>query len=88
MSAPRTAHPGLRNELWQANPRCTYCNRPLVRRREGCLDHCVPLSRGGRDDETNIVLSCIRCDRRKDNRTPRELLQWARRVVEVSERVK
>jgi hypothetical protein len=60
---------------------CAYCGEPL----EGfpSLDHVLPRSRGGPDGMSNRAPACRRCDRRKDNRTPEELVEWALRVVEV-----
>jgi len=50
---------------------CLYCgnhfdNISLSR------DHVVPLSRGGKDEWTNVVTACKRCNARKGNRLPSE----------------
>ncbi len=47
---------------------CQYCGRhpPLE---ELSLDHVIPRSRGGRSNWSNCVLACVRCNRRKANRT-------------------
>lgn len=50
---------------------CQYCgHRPPVD--ELSIDHVVPRSRGGISTWTNCVLSCLRCNRRKGNRTVEE----------------
>jgi 5-methylcytosine-specific restriction endonuclease McrA len=50
---------------------CQYCGaRPPVE--ELSVDHIVPRSRGGRSTWANCVLSCLRCNRRKANRTVEE----------------
>ena len=50
---------------------CQYCgSRPPIE--ELSVDHVVPRSRGGRSNWTNCVLSCLRCNRRKSNRTLEE----------------
>ena len=50
---------------------CQYCGQVLDRR-ELNLDHVIPHDRGGLTVWENIVCSCIRCNTRKGNRTPRE----------------
>jgi 5-methylcytosine-specific restriction endonuclease McrA len=50
---------------------CQYCGRRLPRARLN-LDHVVPRSRGGKSAWENVVCSCIECNRRKGDRTPRE----------------
>lgn len=47
---------------------CQYCGaKPSLE--DLTVDHVVPRSRGGRTTWTNCVLSCVRCNRRKANRT-------------------
>ncbi len=50
---------------------CQYCGKTLDRI-ELNLDHVVPKNRGGPTTWENIVCSCIPCNTRKANRTPRE----------------
>lgn len=50
---------------------CQYCGmKPHIQ--DLSVDHVVPRSRGGRSTWTNCVLSCLRCNRRKANRTLEE----------------
>jgi len=50
---------------------CQYCGaRPPIE--ELSVDHVLPRSRGGRSSWTNCVLACLRCNRRKANRTCEE----------------
>lgn len=61
--------------------RCWYCGRSfdealssteLFKRHSMSMltvDHLVPLSRGGKDDDDNLVLSCVSCNSRKHSRT-------------------
>ena len=50
---------------------CQYCGaRP--RTSEMTIDHIVPRSRGGTSSWENCVLACFDCNKRKQNRTPRE----------------
>ena len=47
---------------------CQYCGaRPPLD--QLTVDHVIPRSMGGRSDWTNCVVSCVRCNRRKSNRT-------------------
>jgi 5-methylcytosine-specific restriction endonuclease McrA len=47
---------------------CQYCGaRPQVQ--DLSIDHVVPRSRGGHSNWENCVLACIRCNRKKANRT-------------------
>ena len=48
---------------------CTYCG---VRPEVPTIDHQIPLSRGGRNDGTNIVLACLDCNNRKHTLTAEE----------------
>ena len=50
---------------------CQYCGArpPMV---ELTLDHILPRSRGGKSTWENCVLACLRCNRRKANRTLQE----------------
>jgi 5-methylcytosine-specific restriction endonuclease McrA len=47
--------------LWQQP--CHYCGGP-----GGCIDHVVPLSKGGTNDTSNLVPCCRPCNSRKGNR--------------------
>ncbi len=50
---------------------CQYCGaRPGSP--ELSIDHIVPRSRGGKATWVNCVLACVRCNRRKADRTPQE----------------
>lgn len=48
---------------------CAYCDAPAEH-----LDHVTPLSRGGRDEPTNIVPACAACNLSKADHT---LAEWA-----------
>lgn len=50
---------------------CQYCGRRFERD-ELNIDHVVPRQRGGLTTWTNVVCSCLACNRRKANRTPEE----------------
>lgn len=47
---------------------CRYCGSI----RKLSIDHVVPRSQGGSDDEDNLVVACRSCNSRKGARTPEE----------------
>jgi CRISPR/Cas system Type II protein with McrA/HNH and RuvC-like nuclease domain len=52
--------------------RCWYCFEPLNGIYD--IDHYVPLSRGGSNDISNIVLACAPCNRSKGDKLPSEFI--------------
>ncbi len=50
---------------------CQYCGHKFDRS-ELNIDHVIPRQRGGLTAWTNVVCSCVDCNRRKANRTPEE----------------
>lgn len=50
---------------------CQYCGKRFDRK-DLNIDHVVPRQRGGLTNWTNVVCSCVDCNRRKANRTPEE----------------
>jgi len=51
---------------------CQYCSkRPGTS--ELTIDHVIPRSRGGKSSWENCVLACVRCNRKKADRTPDEV---------------
>jgi hypothetical protein len=54
----------------RANHRCEYCRAPeLVFNFPFEVEHIIPLSRQGANDESNLALACRSCNLRKGNRT-------------------
>jgi 5-methylcytosine-specific restriction endonuclease McrA len=51
--------------------KCMYCGEPISRNKF-TFDHVVPKSRGGKTNWQNIVCCCLKCNSKKDNRTPSE----------------
>jgi 5-methylcytosine-specific restriction endonuclease McrA len=58
-----------RNVLHRDNYDCQYCGE---HRHDLTIDHILPRSRGGTDSWDNVVASCLKCNVKKGNRTPRE----------------
>ncbi len=50
---------------------CQYCGIKFDRK-DLNIDHVVPRQHGGLTSWTNVVCSCIECNRRKANRTPEQ----------------
>ena len=71
----------LRLRKWhESGQRCTYCRR-RTKFRKTSLDHVVPRSCGGTDDESNLVVACVLCNTIKGCRTPEE---WAADILAVA----
>lgn len=56
---------------------CAYCLkemdfRPTRKPTKATVDHVVPITRGGSDDESNLALACLACNMEKTDRTPDE----------------
>ena len=47
--------------------RCFYCGEPADQ-----VDHLLPVQRGGKDTEANLVAACAGCNHDKGNRTAEE----------------
>lgn len=84
-----------RKRLILSHPRCVYCGIALCipgdpetytaePHRAGNVDHVLPWSRGGRNDESNMVPACIVCNQAKADRTPEE---WAADIIAAAERI-
>lgn len=49
---------------------CYYCGRKLGKRYH--VDHVIPITRGGTNDPSNLVIACPYCNRSKANKLPHE----------------
>jgi 5-methylcytosine-specific restriction endonuclease McrA len=59
-----------KNVLIRDEHACQYCGTRGERLMT--VDHIVPKSRGGDSTWENLVCACMRCNNRKNNRTPHE----------------
>ena len=67
----RDPAPTRKNIMKRDNYTCQYCYVEL----DKCtptIDHILPRARGGKHEWTNVVACCIKCNRKKGNRTPEE----------------
>lgn len=47
--------------------KCAHCGRHLNLTRNGTIDHIFPLSKGGKNDEFNLIALCKDCNEKKSN---------------------
>ena len=59
------------------DPRCRYC-KVFLNEGTSSIDHIVPTSRGGSNDEGNLLLCCELCNSLKGDRT---LPEWRKHLV-------
>jgi 5-methylcytosine-specific restriction endonuclease McrA len=57
----------------QQKGKCYYCSKKVGERYD--VDHVIPVSRGGRNDISNLVIACKPCNQSKGGRMPHE---WAK----------
>jgi 5-methylcytosine-specific restriction endonuclease McrA len=60
-----------RNVALRDNSECQYCGK-VLHTHQYTLDHVIPRAQGGVSSWLNLVLACMRCNRRKAGRTPKE----------------
>jgi len=60
-----------RNIAIRDHSECQYCGH-VLQTSEYTLDHVVPRSKGGVSSWLNLVLACVRCNKRKNNETLKE----------------
>lgn len=75
----RTRYEVLRRD----NFACRYCGAkaPYV---ELHVDHVIPISRGGTDDEWNLTAACVDCNLGKSNGVPDDKIIWDVRQDQVT----
>jgi 5-methylcytosine-specific restriction endonuclease McrA len=58
-----------RNRIYKRDGHeCVYCGS----KKQLTIDHVMPKSRGGKNEWTNLVACCFKCNLKKSNRTPEE----------------
>lgn len=63
--------------------KCFYCTRKIVLDMYHG-DHVIPMSRGGMDDKTNIVVTCVECNMKKGIKLPHEWFEDALFKLELA----
>lgn len=54
----------------QQKGKCWWCGKSV--KKEWHIDHRIPLSKGGTNDASNLVISCPKCNLRKNSKLPHE----------------
>lgn len=66
----KTISPAIRNDVYaKTDGKCAYCEGEAT-----CIDHVYPHSRGGSDEQSNLVGACSDCNSNKSDQTPEEWL--------------
>jgi 5-methylcytosine-specific restriction endonuclease McrA len=60
-----------RNILTRDHATCQYCGK-VVHTTDYTIDHVNPRCQGGITEWSNVVIACIRCNKRKGGRTPEQ----------------
>ena len=60
-----------KNIYTRDNNMCQYCGKSFDTS-ELNIDHVIPKAQGGTNDWNNLVCSCIKCNQRKRDRTPKQ----------------
>lgn len=64
----------IKKLLLKRQSECHYCDRKLTRL-NATIDHIIPYSKTQNNHESNLVLSCVYCNREKANKTPEEFIE-------------
>jgi len=67
----RELSPSRKNIFRRDDYNCQYCNVKLDSQ-SATVDHVLPRCRGGKHEWNNVVTCCLRCNRKKGNKTPHE----------------
>lgn len=50
----------------KCNNQCVYCKKELVMGDfDACIDHVIPLAKGGNNEDENLVVACRKCNSSK-----------------------
>jgi 5-methylcytosine-specific restriction endonuclease McrA len=60
-----------KNILLRDNYTCQYCGLRSGPEKLN-IDHVIPKGQGGKSDWNNLVASCVKCNNKKDCRTPKQ----------------
>lgn len=62
----------VQQKVWVADGyRCVYCKQPMGKV-QLTIDHFIPLEQGGRNDTSNYLSACRRCNKDKGSEDPRD----------------
>lgn len=64
----------------KAKGHCAICGK-FVPCDEYTIDHIIPISKGGTDDESNLQCCCLICNRMKQDILPEELIEQMSKIM-------
>ena len=64
----------------KAKGHCAICGK-FVPCDEYTIDHIIPISKGGTDDESNLQCCCLTCNRMKQDILPEELIKQMSKIM-------
>lgn len=73
-------HRNLGQKKWaivlkKKKTRCFYCKKRFMNDKDKTFDHVVPLSAGGNNNISNVVISCDKCNQSKAANDQPEFLE-------------
>jgi 5-methylcytosine-specific restriction endonuclease McrA len=60
----------IKSKLYRISDQCYQCKQPILVFKDATLEHKVPLSQGGLDNENNMALSHEKCNKDAGNKMP------------------
>lgn len=58
----------------KCNGKCAYCGKQLTLGTAGaCVDHVIPIAKGGNNEDENLVMACRKCNSSKKDKP---LSEW------------
>jgi 5-methylcytosine-specific restriction endonuclease McrA len=64
----------IKRQLYAKSQSCHYCDSGPMALADLCLDHMIPLSKGGAPGIENCTLACVPCNRAKADTMPDEFM--------------
>lgn len=61
--------------MWVRSKTCALCKEAIVTYEESSVDHIIPVSRGGKDTDSNVQITHVWCNNQKG-----DLLRWQDKI--------
>lgn len=72
---PKISKPKRKRIFKKCNGKCAYCDKWLTLGTvDACVDHVIPIAKGGNNEDENLVMACRRCNSSKKDKL---LSEWA-----------
>lgn len=63
---PKISKPKRKRTFEKCNGKCAYCGKQLtLEASDTCVDHVIPIAKGGNNEDKNLVMACRRCNSSK-----------------------